>query len=85
MVTFNPVVEVQEMSIDIEEHAQEIKNPQNFIEIVPGTPVAPPTLPIDRALRYDLIIVFIIVIIIVAIFAIYIARKKHAQNARSQK
>lgn len=83
MVTFNPVVEVQEMSIDIEEHAQEIKNPQNFIEIVPGTPVAPPTPvapTIDRALRYDLIIVFII--IIVAIFAIYIARKKHI---RSQK
>lgn len=37
MVTFDPVVTVKTMSVDIEEHAEEVKNPKNILKVVPDS------------------------------------------------
>jgi hypothetical protein len=67
MVNFNPVVEVQEMSVDWDEHAQEIKNPKDFVKVVPrksvehATAVAATT---DSGSPWAIIIIIMVIIIL---------------------
>jgi hypothetical protein len=39
-VHFNPRVEVREMDVGFEEHVEEIKNPKEFLQVIPFTPTS---------------------------------------------
>lgn len=86
MVTFNPVVEVQEMSVDIEEHAQEIKNPQNFIEVIPDKFIAQSSKPGHESSPNIVIIAIIIIIAVIVAAAVTVAAaaSRKRTNARSR-
>jgi hypothetical protein len=73
-VTFNPVVEVREMNVSYAEHAQEVKNPKEFIQVVPApAPVDPGVTPAPAPAW--LIMFLIIICIIIAVYVYRTNRK----------
>lgn len=88
-VTFNDAVEVRNLSVNSQEHIQEIKNPQNLIRVtsdppgptIPEAAVAPPE--DSRVVWWWWVIGVVLVCIAAYVFRVYFS--SHGWSAKNAK
>jgi hypothetical protein len=79
-VQFNDKVEVRLMDVNLEEHANEIKNPKDFMQIIPDPTMTPTATLASAPLAGNANLAILIIILIITMALVYTFARRARQS-----